>query len=128
MVLTEIAYPGLHDYLMKVVPVPFGENKALDLGAGSGALSARLLDAGWDAVAVDANADAYMGPARFNSWDLNSQLQDDSQYQLITAVEVIEHLERPIALLRTIASLLAPGGVAIVTTPNVDSIVARLSR
>jgi SAM-dependent methyltransferase len=47
-------------------------------------------------------------------------------FDLVTAVEVIEHLEAPIAFLRGLAQLLAPNGVAVVTTPNVDSLPARL--
>ena len=42
------------------------------------------------------------------------------------AVEVIEHVESPINFLRNVAQLLAPGGTAVITTPNVDSLPARL--
>jgi len=44
----------------------------------------------------------------------------------VTAVEVIEHLESPVAFLRNVAALLAPGGVAVITTPNVESLHARV--
>lgn len=41
-------------------------------------------------------------------------------------VEIIEHLEAPRAFLREIHRLLAPGGLAIVTTPNISSLPSRL--
>ncbi len=48
-----------------------------------------------------------------------------ASFDLVFAVEVIEHVESPINFLRNIAQLLAPEGVAIITTPNVDSLPAR---
>jgi 2-polyprenyl-3-methyl-5-hydroxy-6-metoxy-1,4-benzoquinol methylase len=42
------------------------------------------------------------------------------------AIEVIEHVESPINFLRNIGQLLAPGGVAVITTPNVDCLPARV--
>jgi len=50
--------PGLHDFLaQKVLPryvTPGG--RAVDLGAGSGALAVRLRSMGLDVLAVDINA------------------------------------------------------------------------
>src|SRR5260370_3419301 len=57
-------------------------------------------------------------------WTFASQLGFAS-FDLVFAVEVIEHVESPINFLRNIAQLLAPEGVAIITTPNVDSLPAR---
>ncbi len=39
-------------------------------------------------------------------------------YDVVLALEVIEHVDDPDALLRDIANLLKPGGIAIVSTPN----------
>ena len=41
---------------------------------------------------------------------------------MIFAVEVIEHLENPRQMMRDIARMLRPGGVAVMTTPNTGSI------
>ena len=48
-----------------------------------------------------------------------------SSFGLVTAIEVIEHVESPIGFLRNISRLLAPSGVAVITIPNVDSLPAR---
>src|SRR6266852_67536 len=48
-----------------------------------------------------------------------------ARFDLVVTVEVIEHVESPIGFLRNIGQLLAPGGVAVITTPNVDSLPAR---
>jgi hypothetical protein len=54
-----------------------------------------------------------------------SQLLGDT-FDLVISTEVIEHVENPIAFLRLVNSMLSPEGVAIITTPNVDSVLARL--
>lgn len=55
---------------------------------------------------------------------------DDAHFERVVVVDVHEHLANPDALDREIARLLAPGGVAVVTTPNGDERlpVARLKR
>lgn len=45
---------------------------------------------------------------------------------LITMFHVIEHVDDPAAVLRKLASCLAPGGVLAIETPNLDSLDARM--
>jgi SAM-dependent methyltransferase len=102
--------------------------RALDLGAGSGALAERLQAAGLRVTAADIK----------NYFELNTEFLEvdlndpefartvPSKFDLITSVEVIEHLENPTAFLRSICRLLKPNGVAILTTPNVENVPARL--
>jgi 2-polyprenyl-3-methyl-5-hydroxy-6-metoxy-1,4-benzoquinol methylase len=51
------------------------------------------------------------------------QLRD---FELITAIDVVEHVSDPARFLKEIASRLAPGGLAYVETPNIRSAVYRL--
>lgn len=46
-------------------------------------------------------------------------------YDLIIAAHVIEHVDDPVAFARRAAELLAPGGLFVVPTPNIDSWDAR---
>jgi SAM-dependent methyltransferase len=50
-----------------------------------------------------------------------------SSFDLVLFLEVIEHLVNPDEALRSIRSILKPGGVLIVTTPNLSSLTSRLS-
>jgi 2-polyprenyl-3-methyl-5-hydroxy-6-metoxy-1,4-benzoquinol methylase len=67
--------------------------------------------------------------AEFRSFDLDSgriPLPDHSA-DLVTAIEVIEHLENPRDLMRKLARLVKPGGWVIVTTPNQLSLLSLLT-
>ena len=46
-------------------------------------------------------------------------------YDVISMIEVVEHLPEPVAALTQVARLLKPGGLLLLTTGNLDSPVAR---
>lgn len=122
---------GLHDFVFEVVAQSSPtRGRALDLGAGPGAMGERLHDLGFNVLAVDRDSAAYQGTQQFVTQDLNdsqfARAIGPASFDLIVAVEVIEHVESPINFLRNLARLLAPGGCAVITTPNVDSLPARL--
>ncbi len=130
--LEERTIGGLHDFLLTSIFPKFVERRkrVVDLGAGSGALALRLQALGLDVVAVDSQPERFRAPVPFvnlnlDEADFSSQLRPGS-FDLVVSVEVIEHLENPIGFLRNVRRLLRPAGLAILTTPNVDNIPARL--
>lgn len=103
--------------------------RAADLGSGPGAMALRLQSLGCNVLAVDRTAEGFEAglphvALDFDQNDFASELGPDS-FELVTAMEVIEHVESPIGFLRNVGRLLAPGGVAVISTPNVDSLPAR---
>jgi 2-polyprenyl-3-methyl-5-hydroxy-6-metoxy-1,4-benzoquinol methylase len=129
MLLEERTISGLHDFLgpiLKCYAIPGG--RAIDLGAGSGALAVRLRDLGYEVIAVDMNSERYKADIPFIPLNLNNpdfSPLGNGVFDFVTAVEVIEHLESPIAFLRHIRSLCKPGGMALITTPNMDNAPSR---
>lgn len=102
--------------------------RVLDLGAGSGALAERLQAERFRVTAADIK-NYFELNTEFVELDFNDPAFDQKlsvEFDLITSVEVIEHLENPTAFLRSICRLLKPNGVAILTTPNVENVPARL--
>jgi SAM-dependent methyltransferase len=103
--------------------------KVLDLGCGEGALAQRLFDLGYDVLAVDCDVAAFkaQGPAFFRL-DLDDPAavepfaaQHQGTFDLILAVEVIEHLRSPWAFVAACRRLCRDDTQLIVTTPNVSS-------
>lgn len=132
MRLEERTIEGLHDFLVERVLSRYARpgNRAADLGAGSGALAMRLRAMGLDVLAVDENRERFKADVSFRRLDLNlpdfSRQLGENRFDLVTSVEVIEHVESPIGFLRSVRCLLKPEGVAVITTPNVDSLPARV--
>jgi SAM-dependent methyltransferase len=128
-VIRPIAPNGLHEFVGESIQ-PNAGAKALDLGTGRGAMAERLQIKGFQILAVDISASWFEANTPHVTLDLNqpdfSSKLGIGSFDLITAIEVIEHLESPINFLRNVSRLLAPSGIAILTTPNVDSLPARL--
>ena len=103
---------------------------ALDLASGSGAFLARLRRIGFaDLTAVELDSDKFLFPEiKPLVINLNEPFSSlfDRRYGLITASEIIEHLDNPRHFLRAIHTLLHPAGYLIVSTPNVANLEGRL--
>lgn len=124
----EMAMPGVHSGAHRLLnELPRGS--FADLGAGQGALSVWANEAGFQTTAVDFNKGNFVPDSiNFVQADLNKTLPiADESFDVVAALEVIEHLENSYALLREINRILKPGGYAIVSTPNESNLAARLS-
>lgn len=64
--------------------------------------------------------------ADFHHGTLTELLDLDDRFDVITAGEIIEHLERPIDFLRECYLLLKSGGALVLSTPNPHSIFESL--
>ncbi len=110
------------------------ELRLLDVGGGSGAISARLVEASGgraEATVVDidpasieaARARGLRGEvARFEDFETSER------FHIVLMLNLIEHVANPIEVLVKARQLLVPGGVAWIQTPNFRAFDARLFR
>jgi len=104
---------------------PLDGKSALDVGCGAGLLAEPLARLGASVTGVDASPEviavardhaATMGLAiDYRVGDVQAL---DGQFDLVTAMEVIEHVADPAAFLKALAKRLAPGGLLVLSTPN----------
>jgi SAM-dependent methyltransferase len=100
----------------------------LDIGAGQGALSARLRDAGARVSACDVVPEQFDVPGvAFRALGRDGVLPfDDASFDAAIAVEVLEHIDGHDRFYAEVARVLKPGGVILFTTPNILSLKSRL--
>jgi SAM-dependent methyltransferase len=123
--------PGTHEAAAAIVTrhVP-KDARVLDLASGTGAFLARLRDLGYsnlDAVELNVEGFKFEGVTP-KSVDLNSAFADElpHQYGLVSAIEIIEHLDCPRHFLHNVRALVAHGGHVLLTTPNVAHWLGRV--
>jgi 2-polyprenyl-6-hydroxyphenyl methylase/3-demethylubiquinone-9 3-methyltransferase len=104
---------------------PLEGKTAIDVGCGAGLLAEPLARLGAKVTAIDAAAEL-IEVARSHAAgqgieiDYRHAAVEDvgSEFDLVTSMEVIEHVADPQAFLTSLAAGLAPGGLMILSTPN----------
>ncbi len=105
---------------------PLGGKRALDVGCGAGLLAEPLARLGASVTGLDAapeNIAVAVAHAQGQGLAIDYRATpveqvSDSGYDLVTSMEVIEHVADPAAFVRALAARLAPDGLMILSTPN----------
>ncbi|HSZ58006.1 MAG TPA: class I SAM-dependent methyltransferase [Tepidisphaeraceae bacterium] len=116
--------PGTHEAAADLICHHVDKSASvLDLAAGTGAFLARLSELGFTGLsAVELDPHSFGFPSVTpRAIDLNAVFgkEFDRQFDLITAIEIIEHLDSPRHFLKQIWELLKPDGHLVVSTPNI---------
>jgi len=104
---------------------PLEGKSALDVGCGAGLLAEPLARLGAKVTGLDA-APELIAVAREHAerqglsvdYRAGDLFDLEGQFDLITCMEVIEHVADPEAFLKALARRLAPGGLLVLSTPN----------
>lgn len=107
---------------------PFAGLRALDVGCGAGIVSEPLARLGADVLAVDAAADSIEAAkshaaAQGLTIDYRCATVEDLEaaatgYDIVTVLEIVEHVPDPDALVADAAARLRPGGIMVLSTLN----------
>lgn len=105
---------------------PLAGKTALDAGCGAGLLCEPLARLGACVTGVDAapenvaaarlHAEGQCLAIDYRAGELD--MLGDARFDLVTSLEVIEHVTDPAAFVAGLAARLAPGGLMILSTPN----------
>ena len=105
-----------------VIRQRFSSGKILDVGCYDGALLSSLGDA-YEKFGVEASQEAAKISSKRRVCIVASKIRElehihDSEFDVITAVNVIEHVHDPKGFIKALSLKLKPGGVLIISTGN----------
>lgn len=107
------AFEGLLERLTDAGLRP--EHRILDYGCGSGLFLEFLKLRGYTgAVGYDAHVERFRDPSLLSR-----------TYDCVMSQDVLEHVDDPLALLRTFGALVEPGGLVVIGTPDAEAIDLR---
>jgi 2-polyprenyl-6-hydroxyphenyl methylase/3-demethylubiquinone-9 3-methyltransferase len=104
---------------------PLSGRTALDVGCGAGLLCEPLARLGATVTGIDAAPENIAAARRHAAgqglaiaYEAGEVGGLDSAFDLVTCMEVIEHVTDPAAFVRALASRVADGGLLVLSTPN----------
>jgi 2-polyprenyl-3-methyl-5-hydroxy-6-metoxy-1,4-benzoquinol methylase len=117
----------LIDWIGERTARPVAGTALLDVGCATGVLLEEAGKRGLAATGIDISADAVADCRRRGLSAVESRVSEYAKrpkipaYDIVTALEVIEHEYDPISMVKSVKSLLKREGIFIVSTPNFDT-------
>jgi 2-polyprenyl-3-methyl-5-hydroxy-6-metoxy-1,4-benzoquinol methylase len=129
--LMELGLADIH-FARLTAGLPAGR-RFLDVGCATGRLLEAMRGRGWRVQGVDLcpqSAEYAWSHRRVEVFTgtLEQARFPEAAFHAVHFSHLIEHVPSPRALLSEVHRILVPGGLAVVTTPNVDGLQARLFR
>jgi 2-polyprenyl-3-methyl-5-hydroxy-6-metoxy-1,4-benzoquinol methylase len=121
-------FAGILDVAARLLP---HKGRLLDIGPNIGTCLALARQAAWETQGIEINEEAARYCREARGLDvIGGQLDEAtfprSHFDIVLMGDVIEHLPDPMATVRIVQGLLKPGGIIIVSTPNIDSFAGRM--
>jgi 2-polyprenyl-3-methyl-5-hydroxy-6-metoxy-1,4-benzoquinol methylase len=119
-----------HSVILSFLPSG-NDQRVLDVGTAHGYLAAVLRERGFRVTGIEANPDLAREAAQHCDEllvaDLDGPLPDlNASFDVVLCGDVLEHLKNPKDVLILLSRSLKPGGVVIVSLPNVANLYVRL--
>ena len=108
------------------------KGRLLDIGCSTGQFLSAARQIGWVGQGLEYSPDSSRVARELRGLDvktgvLSADTYPPDNFDVITLWDVIEHLPDPCGTMRHIARILAPGGLLVLKTPNVDGMYPRAS-
>jgi 2-polyprenyl-3-methyl-5-hydroxy-6-metoxy-1,4-benzoquinol methylase len=102
-------------------------NRLLDFGAGHGYFLEAAQRQGWAVQGVEL-ADQFVAACEAKGFSMSRSLADlpPDSFDVVTALEVMEHVPDPQTQAELLARVVRPGGWVYITTPNFGSLTRRV--
>lgn len=115
------------DYIARHIPL--NNSEVLDIGCGGGILSEAMAKQGADVTAIDAseeNIAIASTHAAKNQLEINYQIslaeafaeKNEAKFDLITCMELLEHVPEPDSIIQACSKMIKPGGHVMFSTIN----------
>ena len=106
--------------------------RVLDVGCGEGFAARDLVEYGFQVCGIDKNPVALEKAARYYYQTILADIESEApvpggQFDVVLFADVLEHLTKPSTVFEHFTALLAPGGLVVVSVPNVAHWYMRLS-
>lgn len=127
--LQEYSYGNMHPFLFGIFSKHAKKSdKILDVGSGSWAWGKRLLDNWYTDIHL---IDGFLNPDihfdNFVKSDFTKELPyNDSEFDFMTNLEVIEHVENPFLLIKEMLRSTKTGWYIMISTPNINTIIGKI--
>lgn len=123
-----IAHEKTHRKVLKIFAAFPNRGDLLEIPAGEGALAWQLHKLGYRVTAGDIDPGFFkVGMIRCIRIDLNFEFPVASEsFDFVSCIEGIEHLQDQFAFVRECCRVLKPGGMLVLSTPNILNMASRL--
>ncbi len=123
----------LYEEIFARIPPHLQRGRVLDIGCSFGLFLKTAKDRGYDVEGLELNEKAgRMAEEKFGIRVQPRLLEDcrfpDQHFDIVSMFGVIEHLPKPVEVIREVHRILKPGGMFIGRCPNVASLVCMILR
>ena len=106
--------------------------KFLDIGCGFGLLLKAAKEQGFDVLGIEKEAEtAKIAKEKFNlrvlTKEFNQVQLPEFSFDVISCFDVLEHIPEPKQFLKNIKKLLKKDGLLVIQSPNIESIMAKIT-
>lgn len=120
------------DYIMAAAGKVSGKKgRMLDVGSSNGQMILSAKRHGWASHGIEINSKLVtdsrnVGLVAIQGSFPNDMPSDWRNFELITLLDVLEHAEQPLELLKNVDQYLSEDGLVAVQVPNINSLIVRL--